>query len=281
MYKRRCSFVIPAYNEARRLPATLAAIAKLSASCLGRCEIIVVDDGSTDSTLEVARAFRAPFCRLRILRVPHRGKGFAVRRGVHLAQGEIILLCDADLHDSVREVARLEAALRNGADIAIGSRWLSHLECLRSQPLHRRISSRLFNLLAGRLMALPFKDTQCGLKALTRRAARRVFPLLSLDGWGYDIEMIHVALTLGLHVQEVDLRLIHEYRDSHLRPIADGCATLWELFRIRRNHQHGAYGVAIASSPAISRTPALRETVTLNPMASSAVTGSRAHQDAA
>lgn len=280
MYKRRCSFVIPAYNEARRLPATLAAIAQLSAS-LGRCEIIVVDDGSTDSTLEVARAFRAPLCRLRVLRVPHRGKGFAVRRGVHLAQGEIILLCDADLHDGVREVISLEAALRNGADIAIGSRWLSHLECLRSQPLHRRISSRLFNLVAGRLMALPFKDTQCGLKALTRRAARRVFPLLSLDGWGYDIEMIHVALTLGLHVQEVDLRLIHEYRDSHLRPIADGWATLWELFTIRRNHMHGAYGAPIPRSPVIPRNTALRETVTLNPMSTSAVSNSRARQDAA
>ena len=275
MYRRRCSFVIPAYNEARRLLPTLAAIAQLSASHLGRCEIVVVDDGSTDSTLEVARTFRAPLCRVRVLHVPHRGKGFAVRRGVHLAQGEIILLCDADLHDGVREVVSLEAAVRAGADIAIGSRWLSHLDCVHRQPLYRRIPSRLFNKLAGRLMALPFKDTQCGLKALTRRAARRVFPLLSLDGWGYDIEMIHVALTLGLRVEEVNLRLVHEYGDSHLRPIADGWATLWELFRIRRNHLHGAYGAGIAS------TANLPPPVTLQPMAQSAVSGSSARQDAA
>lgn len=281
MYRRRCSFVIPAYNEARRLLPTLNAIAQLSASHLGRCEIVVVDDGSTDSTLEVARGFRAPLCRLRVLHVPHRGKGFAVRRGVHLAQGEIILLCDADLHDGVREVVSLEAALRGGADIAIGSRWLNHLDCAHSQPLYRRIPSRLFNKLAGSLMGLPFKDTQCGLKALTRRAARRVFPLLCLDGWGYDIEMIHVALTLGLRVEEVDLRLIHEYRDSHLRPIADGWATLWELFRIRRNHLHGVYGVAIASSPPISAIPVLREAVTLKHMAPTAVSGPSARQDAA
>lgn len=276
MDRRRSSFVIPAYNEARRLPATLTAIAQLSATCLGGCEIVVVDDGSTDSTLDVARDFRARPCRLRTLRVPHRGKGFAVRRGLHLAQGEIVFLCDADLGDSVREVVPLEAALRGGADIAIGSRWLSHLECLRNQPLCRRISSRLFNLLAGQLMALPFKDTQCGLKALTRRAAKCVFPLLSLDGWGYDIELIHVAITLGLRVEEVELRLVHEYRHSHVRPIADGWTTLWELIKIRRNHLHGAYGSATVS--AVAGVPPLPRTVTLKRMTSSTAS---AHRDAA
>lgn len=279
MYRRRCSFVIPAYNEARRLPATLSAIADLSVSTLGKCEIIVVDDGSTDSTIEVARAFRAPLCKVRIVRVPHRGKGFAIRRGAQLAHGEIVVLCDADLHDSVHEVVRLQAALNRGADIAIGSRWLNHLDCLRSQPLYRRISSRLFNLAASHIVTLPFKDTQCGLKALTRRAANRVFPLLSLDGWSYDIEMIHVALTLGLRVEEVDLRLVHEYRDSHLRPIADGWATLWELFRIRRNHLNGAYGALGASNLGVEEiTPSA---VALQQMAPPAVSGSGARQDAA
>jgi glycosyltransferase involved in cell wall biosynthesis len=256
MYRRRCSFVIPAYNEARRLPATLAAIADLSISHLGACEIIVVDDGSTDLTAQIASTFRAPQCRMRVLRVPHRGKGFAIRRGVCLARGEIIVLCDADLHESVSEVVFLDAALRSGADIAIGSRWLNHLECVHHQPFFRRVSSRLFNMVAARMMSLPFKDTQCGLKALSRRAAKRVFPLLSLDGWGYDIEMIHCALTLGLHVEEVDLRLVHEYRDSHLRPLVDGWATLWELFKIRRNHLNGAYGgVPVAASALESMAP--------------------------
>lgn len=279
MFRRRYSFVIPAYNEARRLPDTLAAIAQLSASFLGPCEIIVADDGSTDTTATVACAFRAPQCRICVLRLPHRGKGFAIRRGVQLAHGKTVVLCDADLYDSVHEVTRLEAALRRGADIAIGSRWLKHSECRRCQPLYRRFSSRVFNLLAVHLMALPFKDTQCGLKALTRRAANRIFPLLSLDGWGYDIEMIHVALTLGLHVEEVDLRLIHEYRNSHFRPIADGFSSLRDLFRIHRNHLHGAYGAMSVSAPALQQVAA--PAVALQQMAPPAVSGSGAHQDAA
>ena len=251
---RRCSFVIPTYNEALRLQPTLAAIAKLSASSLGSCEIIIADDGSTDLTADVALAFRAPLCHIRVLRLPHRGKGFAIRRGVSHANGEIVFLCDADLHESVGEVLCLEESLRRGAEIAIGSRWLDHFNYLRAQPFYRRASSRLFNLIAGRLLALPFKDTQCGLKALTRTAAARVFPSLSLDGWGYDAELIHVALALGMRVEEVGLRLVHDYHSSHFRPLTDGWTTLFELFEIRWNDLRGAYARA-ATEPSPCPAP--------------------------
>lgn len=237
----RCSFVIPAYNEARRLPGTLAAIAELAASRRMRCEIIIADDGSTDSTADVARRFHAPYCRVRILRLAHHGKGFAVRHGVYLARGETIILCDADLHASVSEVVCLEAALRRGADIAIGSRWSNRFDGRRNRPFYRSVFSRLFNLLTARILRLPFRDTQCGLKALSRSAAAQVFPLLRLNGWGYDTELIHVALSHDLRVEEVDLRLVHDYRNSHFRPIVDGWATFLELFRIRWNDLQGLY----------------------------------------
>lgn len=240
-----CSFVIPAYNEAARIAPTLSVIAELSASHLGECQVIVVDDGSTDSTAEVARTFQAPHCHVSVLALPHRGKGSAIRQGVSVASGEIVVLCDADLQESVREVLRLMTAMRNGADIAIGSRWLSPSYSHYCQPLHRRIASRLFNFVANHVLALPFRDTQCGLKTLTLDAANRVFPLLSLNGWGYDSELIYVALSRQLHVAEIDLRLVHDYGNSHFRPLTDGCATLSELFEIRWNDFRGAYGNSV------------------------------------
>lgn len=120
----------------------------------------------------------------------------------------------------------------------------SHL----GQPLHRRIASRIFNFVASHILKLPFRDTQCGLKTLTLDAANRVFPLLSLNGWGYDSELIHVALTRCLQVAEVDLRFVHDYRNSHFRPLTDGCATLSELFEIRWNDFRGAYGHSVPGS---------------------------------
>ena len=242
MLPRSCSFVIPAYNEANRISETLDAIASLSASHPGPCEIIVVDDGSADATAEVARAFFAPHCPVSVHCFPHRGKGFAIRQGIRVAQGEVVVLCDADLRESINEVLYLIEALGDGADIAIGSRWLNSVNIDCRQPLFRRVSSRLFNLVASHILALPFRDTQCGLKTLTREAADRVFPLLSLDGWGYDLELIHVALTLRLRVEEVNLRLVHDYSDSHFRPISDGWAAILELFKIRCNDIRGAYG---------------------------------------
>lgn len=253
----RLTFVIPAYNEAIRLAPTLNAIAGLSASHLGECEIVVVDDGSTDDTADIARAFRAPHCRVSVLSLPHRGKGAAIRHGVGVATGEIVILCDADLQVSVREVLSLLVALKKGADIAIGSRWLAPCESRSAQPFHRRVASRIYNLVAGHVLALPFRDTQCGLKALTLDAATRIFPLLNLDGWGYDSELIHVALTRNLRVEEVDLRLVHDYSNSHFRPLTDGWATLLELFEIRWNDLRGAYG-----RPALGPI-SFRETATL------------------
>ena len=236
------SFVIPAYNEANRISATLAAIASLSSSKLWQCEIIVADDGSTDNTADVAQAFSSPECPIFVHRFPHRGKGHAIRQGVISSHGEVIVLCDADLHDSVAEVLTLIEVLGKGVEIAIGSRWLSGADTAHTQSFIRQVSSRIYNLVTKHILDLPFKDTQCGLKTLTRKAADQVFPLLSLDGWGYDPEMIHVAVALGLRIEEVGLVILHDYRRSNFRPVRDGLNAFSELFKIRWKDMRGTYG---------------------------------------
>ena len=236
------SFVIPAYNEANRISATLASIAALSSSQRWQSEIIVADDGSTDNTAEIAQAFSSPQCPVFVHRLPHRGKGHAIRQGVIASRGEIIVLCDADLHDSVAEVLSLIEVLGHGVEIAIGSRWLLGATTACTQPLFRRLSSRCYNLVASHILDLPFKDTQCGLKTLTRKAADQVFPLLNLNGWGYDPEMIHVAVALGLRIEEIGLVIPHDYRESHFRPVSDGLTAFSELLKIRWQDMRGSYG---------------------------------------
>ncbi len=243
------SFVIPAFNESRRLSATLDAIALFSSCYTSSCEIIVIDDGSTDGTAELAQAFFAPHCRVSVHSFPHRGKGFAIRQGMMAAQGDIVVLCDADLRESMVQVLSLIESLEEGVDVAIGSRWHAATANDCSQPLFRRISSRAFNIVAGYFLALPFRDTQCCLKTLTRAAASEICPLLSLDGWGYDLELIHVAMTRGLRIKEVGLQLTHDYGDSHFRPIRDGWVACLEMLKIRWNDARGAYGPC-----ALSRT---------------------------
>jgi dolichyl-phosphate beta-glucosyltransferase len=151
------------------------------------------------------------------------------------------VLCDADLHQAVAEVPKLEAALERGADLVIGSRWPGDGECARMQPFHRRMAGRIFHRLACAVLDLQFEDTQCGLKAMTLGAAARIFPLLTIDGWGYDTELIHVALLHGLQVEEVNLRIVHDYSESKFQPWNDGWRTFLEVFRTRWRSACGAY----------------------------------------
>jgi glycosyltransferase involved in cell wall biosynthesis len=258
----RYSIVIPAYNEERRIAATLERVVKYIAERNVRSEIIVVDDGSTDRTAQIVMGYRRRSYRVKLLRLQHQGKGSAVRRGVSVAHGEIIFLCDADMHEGFAECEKLEAALLAGADIAIGSRWVQKCESNR-QPLYRRASSRVFNLCTQRLLGLKFHDTQCGLKAFTRDAAKDLCGYQSINGWGYDPELLFVAVRLGYRVAEVAIKLEHDYRSSKFRPVQDGFITFKDLFQILWRDMLGNYprpmrapaGVAAAPAPAAEFTP--------------------------
>jgi dolichyl-phosphate beta-glucosyltransferase len=236
------SIVIPAYNEERRLPATLDAIFNwLDTSPYGDAEVLVVDDGSTDSTAAVVESRATIEPRLRLIRNPgNRGKGYAIRHGMLEAKGDWILFSDADLSAPIDELPKLLAAAK-GQDvaIAIGSRALDRSLIGVHQSQWREMSGILFNRIVRLITGLPFVDTQCGFKLFRRDAARRVFPLQLLDGFSFDVEDLFVANTLGISIIEVAVRWNNV--EGTKVGLLQGVASFLDLLRIRWNWLQGHY----------------------------------------
>lgn len=250
------SIVIPAFNEASRLPGTLDALAGYFASHPLSVEVLVVNDGSTDATPQLRLPPDRPNFQWRMLHNPgNRGKGYSVRHGMLAARGERLLFTDADLSAPIRELQKLEAALARGADIAIGSR--RQRELLRArQSRFRESAGRLFNRIVRLTLGLPFVDTQCGFKLFTRRAAQAIFPRQTIEGWGFDPELLYLARRQGLRVEEVPVvwshaegAKIHMLRDS-LRMFAD-------VIRIRFHHRPSAPPRSDPHSPSWSAATAV------------------------
>jgi dolichyl-phosphate beta-glucosyltransferase len=241
------SIVIPAYNEAQRIAAALEKVVAYAAKMGWTAEVIVVNDGSRDATPEIVRQWvqRNPMVRL-VENPGNRGKGYSVRHGMMEATGDPLLFTDADLSSPVYEAEKLIAAIHQGADIAIGSRWLrSELQTER-QPLYRQFFGRLFNLLLRIILGLRFKDTQCGLKAFTQRAAQAIFPRQRIERWGFDPELLFLANQAGLVTAEVPVEWAHDER-SKINPIRDGLKMFADLLRIRWYDLRGKYNRAEAS----------------------------------
>jgi len=236
------SIVIPAYNEERRLPATLDVVFNwLDASPYGDAEVLVVDDGSTDATAAVVESRAAMEPRLRLVQNPgNRGKGFAIRHGMLQAKGDWILFSDADLSAPIDELPKLLAAAQEqGAAIAIGSRALDRSLIGVHQSQWREMSGILFNRIMRVITGLPFSDTQCGFKLFRRDAARRVFPLQRLDGFSFDVEDLFVAHTLGIPTIEVPVRWNNV--EGTKVGLMQGVASFLDLLRIRWNWLQGHY----------------------------------------
>ena len=258
------SIVIPAYNESARLPRTLASVVSCIQARGWDAEIIVVNDGSTDATAEVVQKFASstPAVRtiqerlidaatgmpdelrpveLRLLdNLRNRGKGYSVRAGMLAARGEVVLFTDADLSAPIEEAERLFDAIRQGADIAIGSRWLESGRQTQRQPIYRQFFGRCFNGVTRAIMRLPFADTQCGLKAFSRHAAQTVFQLQTIKHWGFDPEILFIALKHGFWVIEVPVAWAHDER-TRMSYLKDGIKMLQELAIIRWNALRGRY----------------------------------------
>ena len=236
------SIVIPAYNEERRLPATLDVIFTwLDASPYCDAEVLIVDDGSADSTAALVESRAATEPRLLLVQNPgNRGKGFAIRHGMLQAKGDWILFSDADLSAPIGELPKLLAAAQEqSAAIAIGSRALDRSLIGVHQSQWREMSGIFFNRIMRLITGLPFADTQCGFKLFRRDAARRVFPLQRLDGFSFDVEDLFVAHTLGIPTIEVPVRWNNV--EGTKVGMLQGVASFLDLLRIRWNWLQGHY----------------------------------------
>lgn len=230
------SIVIPAHNEAMRLPPTLGRIleyARANRGCIE--EILVVDDGSRDDTSGVVRRFATTEVPVRVIRYSENaGKGYAIRRGVLAAEAPLILLTDADLSTPIEEMEKLRAAMP-GHDMVIGSRAIDESLVKRKQAWHRQQMGRTFNRLVRRITHVPFHDTQCGFKLLERESARKIFQCAIIDRFAFDVEMIVLASQFGMKIAEVPV-LWFNSPDSRVHIFRDSAGMLKDVIRVRRLH---------------------------------------------
>jgi dolichyl-phosphate beta-glucosyltransferase len=247
------SIVMPAYNEARRLPATLPRVVEYASRLDEPVEIIVVDDGSSDGTAEVTASIATKSGFVTLLRSDrNRGKGAAVRRGMLAARLSHVLFSDVDLSTPIEEAAKLRGALVRGADVAIGSRRLTDSDIQVHQPWLRDLAGRTFSGVVS-LMLLPgIRDSQCGFKAFRRAIARELFGRQQLDGFGFDAEILWLARRLGYQIAEIPI-VWRDDRRSNVRLVRDSGGMLLDLGRIRFNGWAGRYHLTRPRSSPVSR----------------------------
>lgn len=239
------SIVFPAYNESERITGSLDQTLRHIAAQGWDAEIIVVNDGSRDDTARIVRGYAAQHPIVSLVENPgNRGKGYSVRNGVLHATGDYILFADADLSSPIREATKLFQKLQEGADVAIGSRWLDPSLMTERQSLFRQFAGRVFNLLNRIILGFRFKDTQCGMKAFSREAAHDIFPRQRIERWGFDPEILFIARKRGYKTVEIGVEWAHDDR-SKINPVLDGFKMFTEMLQIRWNSLAGKYEKAV------------------------------------
>lgn len=234
------SIVIPAYNEARRLPASLRKVFAFLDARKIDAEVLVVDDGSRDETAKVALAEFGARRGFRVLDYGgNRGKGYAVRHGFLAATGDLVLMSDADLSTPIEELDKLTAALFDqGLDIAMGSRAFGTV--VVAQRGIRSFSGKAFNRIMRAFLLLPFRDTQCGFKLFRRERCRPVFEAMRIERFSFDVEILFLAARAGLHAAEIPVAWYND-AESKVSFLRDATRMFTDVMRIRRWALTGGY----------------------------------------
>jgi dolichyl-phosphate beta-glucosyltransferase len=233
------SIVIPAYNEEQRLPDSLAQLRAYASQQLYSMEVLVVDDGSEDTTAAVVEAAAANWPDLRLLHIAHTGKGQAIKQGLLAARGDLIFICDADLSMPIEQLARFITLMQDGSQVVIGSREAPGA-VRYGEPALRHLMGRVFNWLVRHLVLPGIQDSQCGFKCFTREVARDLASCQQLTGWGFDVELLSIARTRGYNIQELPISWYYK-ASSRIHPLRDTIHMTHDLFTVRRNHRVGRY----------------------------------------
>lgn len=235
------SIIVPAYNEAGRIGASLRALEEFLGRQRIAFEILVVDDGSTDDTVALVERLALPHVRC-LATSPNRGKGHAVRVGMLAAGGRVRVMFDADASMAPSELPGLLGPIARGqAEVAIGSRYIDGARSETVQPAWRRAWSRLANRVIQRSLVAGVRDTQCGFKAFTAEVAIEVFSRARIDGWAFDLEVLALTRRLGYRIAEVGVAWNDDER-SRVSPVRDFIKVVREWLTIRRNFRRGVYG---------------------------------------
>lgn len=241
-FKFNLSIIIPAYNEENRIKSTLLVINQYIEEKNLNAEIIVVNDGSNDSTNKVVENFQEKHAKIFLIDLAKNyGKGFAIKKGIEASRGKYILFADADNSTPIEEFEKLHAALlQNNAQIAVGSRYLRDDSVKIKQPLYRIMLGRVGNLLIRTFLIDGIKDTQCGFKLFEHKAARNIFAMQKVKRFGFDMEALAVAKNLGYKIIEIPVSWFNS-AESRFRPIKDALITLKDLVYIKLNFWSGRY----------------------------------------
>ncbi|MFK7800346.1 MAG: dolichyl-phosphate beta-glucosyltransferase [Anaerolineae bacterium] len=233
------TIVVPAYNEGKRLPATLPQIVHYISQQAFGVEVIVVNNNSSDDTRQIADEFAADYSYIKVIDETRQGKGAAVKTGMLAGSGEYLFIADADLSMPIGEVSRFLPPESGDYDVAIGSREAPGA-VRYDEPEYRHIMGRVFNLIV-RWFAVPgFHDTQAGFKCFTHEAAHQVFPKQTVDGWAFDVEVLYIAQKQNCKILEVPIEW-HYQPNSRINPLRSSYEMFVEVFKIRQKGKQGIY----------------------------------------